>query len=244
MRSLAFTLAILLSATHLLAGRLTFLSRLPRSRWLSLAGGVAAAYVFLHVLPELALHADDMADGSHPASERGEVLVYLVALAGLATFYGLERTAGRSRASSRRTSGIDGTQAGVFALHLGSFALYNMLIGYLLVRREDTDMPGLWFYAVAMALHFVTNDHGLRAHHKERYDRFGRWILSAAVLVGAGAGLFLSLPAPVIGIFFAFLAGGVLLNVLKEELPEEREARFDAFLVGAAIYAALLMAAG
>jgi hypothetical protein len=90
----------------------------------------------------------------------------------------------------------------------------------------------------------VTNDHGLRAHHKERYDRFGRWILSAAVLVGAGAGLFLSLPAPVIGIFFAFLAGGVLLNVLKEELPEEREARFDAFLVGAAIYAALLMAAG
>lgn len=26
------------------------------------------------------------------------------------------------------------------------------------------------------------NDHGLREHHKDRYDRFGRWLLAAAVL--------------------------------------------------------------
>jgi hypothetical protein len=33
---------------------------------------------------------------------------------------------------------------------------------------------------MAMALHFVVNDHGLREHHKEAYLRRGRWILAAA----------------------------------------------------------------
>ena len=33
---------------------------------------------------------------------------------------------------------------------------------------------------------------------------------------------------------FTFLAGGVVLNVLKEELPEYRESRFCAFAAGIA----------
>lgn len=44
-----------------------------------------------------------------------------------------------------------------------------------------------------------------------------------------------------IALLFSFLAGGVVLNVLKEELPEERESRFWAFAAGAAGYAALLL---
>ena len=39
----------------------------------------------------------------------------------------------------------------------------------------------------------------------------------------------------------AFLAGGVILNVMKEELPEERQSRFSAFLLGAAGYGLLLL---
>lgn len=41
----------------------------------------------------------------------------------------------------------------------------------------------------------------------------------------------------------AFLAGGVVLNVLKEELPEERESSFGAFAVGATLYAAIVLVA-
>ncbi len=40
----------------------------------------------------------------------------------------------------------------------------------------------------------------------------------------------------------AFLAGGVVLNALKEELPKGRESCFAAFLSGAAGYTALLFA--
>ncbi len=38
----------------------------------------------------------------------------------------------------------------------------------------------------------------------------------------------------------AFIGGGVVLNVFKEELPGERRARFLPFAAGAAAYAALL----
>jgi hypothetical protein len=40
----------------------------------------------------------------------------------------------------------------------------------------------------------------------------------------------------------AFLAGAVIMNVLKEELPEERESRFWVFALGAAFYTVILLA--
>ncbi|NJL21613.1 MAG: hypothetical protein HC895_13625, partial [Leptolyngbyaceae cyanobacterium SM1_3_5] len=42
-------------------------------------------------------------------------------------------------------------------------------------------------------------------------------------------------------VLFAFLAGGIVLNVLKEELPEDRESHFWSFAIGAIGYAVLLL---
>ncbi|WP_339748148.1 hypothetical protein [uncultured Rubinisphaera sp.] len=39
---------------HLFAGKMRYLDGIPRSRWLSMAGGTSVAYVFMHVFPELA----------------------------------------------------------------------------------------------------------------------------------------------------------------------------------------------
>jgi hypothetical protein len=41
--------------------------------------------------------------------------------------------------------------------------------------------------------------------------------------------LLTEIPEVTIAVLLAFLAGGVIMNVLKEELPEERESRFWAF---------------
>ena len=43
-----------LAVVHLLSGKLRFFEVTPRSIWLSMAGGVSVAYVFIHLLPELA----------------------------------------------------------------------------------------------------------------------------------------------------------------------------------------------
>lgn len=228
---------------HLLVGRMAFLESVPRSRWLSAAGGVAVAYVFLHLLPELAAHQQSFDEALGPGGEEGEAWVYLVALAGLAAFYGLERMVRASRGRSRESGGPDRAEEGVFWIHIGSFGLYNLLIGYLLLHREEAGPWSLAVYVVAMALHFVTNDFGLREDHKEAYDRRGRWVLAGAVLLGWLLGAALTLPDLAIGVLFALLGGGVVLNVLKEELPEERQSRFGAFALGAAGYAALLLLA-
>lgn len=41
---------------------------------------------------------------------------------------------------------------------------------------------------------------------------------------------------------FSFIAGGVIMNVLKEELPEDRGSSLVAFLGGVVAYAVLLAA--
>lgn len=234
--------AVGLALVHLFAGRLRFLDRTPRSSWLSFAGGISVAYVFLHLMPELAQGQEHIREvvGGVLASARHHV--YLLALLGLAVFYGLERMAVRSRRGLGVESGRGATPASVFWIHVGSFALYNLVIGYLLLHREGTTPAELGLYAVAMGLHFTVNDYGLREHHRARYDRVGRLLLSAAVLLGWAVGLAVEVPEGAVVVLIALLGGGVILNVLKEELPEERESRFSAFAAGLVVYSGLLLA--
>lgn len=230
--------ALALAIVHVTAGRLRFVDAIPRSGWLSAAGGVSVAYVFVHLLPELGRRREEMA-----ARGLGEGLaVYICALAGLVTYYALERAVRARRGSSGEddeAGGARGDVDGVFWLHIGSFALYNAVIGHMLAIDET---ESLFWFAVALALHFVVTDSGLRRHHRGAYDRIGRWVVAAGILAGWAAGKALELPHLLTTVMIALLAGAVVLNVLKEELPEERESRIVPFAGGAAAYAVLLMA--
>ncbi|MDV2992514.1 MAG: hypothetical protein N4J56_002168 [Chroococcidiopsis sp. SAG 2025] len=66
-------------------------------------------------------------------------------------FYGLERAAKLSRQRQRKAGKGDVTSEGVFWLHVVSFALYNALIGYLLLHREEPGVQSLLFFFMAMA---------------------------------------------------------------------------------------------
>lgn len=125
--------------------------------------------------------------------------------------------------------------------HIVSFAVYSGLIGYLLLHREENGLWPLLIYFVAMSLHFVANDLGLREDQKELYGHRGRWVVTAAVVAGWALGVATTIPEFYVGFLFAFLAGAVVLNGLNEELPEERKSRFWPFAFGAAGYAALLV---
>lgn len=223
---------LLLALIHLYASKLKFLDTIPRSRWLSMASGVSVAYVFVHLLPDLNEQQEILA--------KSEVLgflehhVYLMALLGFAVFYGLERMVTQSQYQSETTEGV-------YWLHIASFAVYNALIGYLLFHREESGLVSLLIYAIAMGLHFIVNDYGLNQDHSKTYRRSGRWILAAAIVVGSAIGWSSSISAAAISILFSFLAGGIILNVLKEELPEERQSKFSAFALGCIAYAILLL---
>jgi zinc transporter ZupT len=231
--------ALLLAITHLFAERLKF-SALPRSKWLSFAGGVSVSYIFVHILPELEEHQRVL---SKALGEFLKYHSYLIALLGLAVFYGLERAAKLSVESNREdeiNEDLPVSQS-IYGLHIGSFALYNALIGYLLVHRDDGGLLALLYFFLTMAFHFLVNDYGLVEHYRNLYRRQGRWVVSGAIIGGFALGTLTEIPESWISVLFAFVAGSTILNVLKEELPEERKSNFWAFAIGLAAYTGLLL---
>lgn len=230
--------AFLLALTHLIAARLKF-SYIPRSKWLSFAGGISVTYVFIHILPELA-------EGQEVIQEKALDFLqhhnYLIALFGLVLFYGMEKTAKQSPESDRGDDNQEmRTNLNVFWVHITSFSLYNAIIGYLLVHRVEQNNVSLLWFTLAMGFHFVVNDYSLSEHYKKIYKSKGRWILTFSVLGGWLVGVLTSIPEIWIVILFAFIAGGTILNVLKEELPGERKSNFWAFLVGIITYSVLIL---
>ena len=283
---------ITLVLVHVFADRLKFLDGTPRSRWLSAAGGISLAYVFLHLMPELA-------EGQAILVEEGlgigllEFEIYGLALVGLLAFYGIERLVQVEQDEDRKEVGAHPEDIGnsplegavregvhraerhpTFWLHLTTFGIYNLIIGYLLFHRSSgehggehdnghgADLAGasidhdgeaagalvgtgeataLLTFTVAMALHFLVTDYGLREDFRGGWMRTGRWLLSGAVVLGWLFGVFVQLPEIAVLGAIALLGGGVILNVLKEELPEERQSRFSALVLGSAGYAALLV---
>ncbi len=66
-------------------------------------------------------------------------------------------------------------------------------------------------------------------------------MLAAAVTGDWLLGLVTDVPEAAVAALTAFLGVGVMVDVLKEEVPSERQSRFWAFAGGAAGYSALLL---
>jgi hypothetical protein len=195
----------------------------------------------VEALPKLSAGQATLAEATEKAPQGLEHHAYLVALVGLATFYGLEVLARRSRAVNLEQSREDCTTSGVFWVHAGAFALYNALLGYLLREAEHQGLLPCTLLFFALMLHFMVNDHALRVHHKALHERYGRWLLALAVVGGYLAGMAYMLEDASIAVLWAFVAGALILNVIKDELPQPRTTSLTAFLGGMAGYAALLV---
>lgn len=241
--------AAVLAVIHLQAYRLKFVDVFPRSKWLSFAGGVSIAYIFVHLLPELERMQHLVVKEEVAVLKLLRFPLYVLALLSLCIYYGIERWAKLSGESEKKRqpggpenpgSGEEHEKSRIFYFHIFSFAVYNALIGYT-IRREAWELSTLLLFVLAIGFHFMVNDLGFVEHYRNSYIRRGRWILGVAPLAGWALGSTDALGEHHQGIVLAFIAGGTILNVLKEELPEERKSNFWAFLAGAFSYSALLL---
>lgn len=221
--SLTIACLLVLSAVHLVIHQLRFLNVLPRSKMLSVSGGVAVAYVFLHILPQLTEYHQGLAPGG------SKKLLYFIALSGLVLFYGMERQI-RYEYPEKEIA------VGDFWLHLVSFTFYNVLIGVLMVTEAHRSNSELLLFTFAIGLHFFNTDYGLWFDYRQRYPRYGRWLLITGLWLGWLLGSKMEDIQHYVPYLFAFLIGGIILNVMKEELPQERQSNFWAFLTGVAGY--------
>lgn len=238
----SFLAILMLSLTHIFVSKLKF-SGLPRSKWLSIAGGISVTYIFLNAFPELQeyqTHLNNETSLVFPGFE--EIEIYLIGLLGLTFFYGLENKTRQSRESDRETdSDKEKKNLGIFWTHLSSFAVYNFIIGYLLLNREETSILSMLVYATAMSFHLIVTDHSIESHFGRSYKKKGRWILVSALVTGWLISMVIDIPELYVGLIFAFIAGGVIMNVLKEELPKERESNLIAFCAGVLFYSVVLI---
>jgi hypothetical protein len=233
--------ALALAAVYALGPWLRPLGAEHPRRQVSVAAGASLAYVFLDVLPELGARNRELLE-SAGGLVFAEQRLYALALVGFVVLYGLDHLVLAARARADSSAGGDAERLALW-LHVGGFALYSFVIGYMLVSRQADGWSSLGLFLVAMALHLTVVDHALAREHGSAYDTLGRWVLAASVVVGWLAGATLQIPEIAVSRLFAFVAGGVVMTAANEELPREKVGRFGWFVLGAVVYGAVLLAA-
>ena len=213
---------------------------IARRSLLSAAGGISVAYVFVDIMPQM----NRMQEIVYKTSAELPLpflsyRVYIFALIGFVTFYALENMVAVSR--PQRQASLQEDTPFVCWVHIFGFALYSVLMGYLLSVETERTLGSLVLYSLAMFVHFWVVDHSLRMEHGDFYDYFGRWIIASAVLAGWTLGIAGVSSDYVLPTLMGFLGGGVVINSIKEELPEKGEGRVLPFVFGAFGYALLLL---
>jgi len=234
--------AVLFAATFLFGGHVHPLRAVVRDRRsiVSFCAGMAAAYVFVHLMPELNSARGAFAESvSVPLRYEGMAIYYL-ALVGFLIFYGLEVLQGYLK----ETVEEEGKAGLAFKLHVGGFAAYVWVMAYLLVRNLDEARFSIALYVVAIGSHFLALDHSLREEHGKAYERIGRPLLAGMCLLGWGVGLLLPLPKYALALLVALISGAIIMNSTIMEMPSEKDGRFMPFMVGGLVYGLMLLPLG
>ena len=233
--SMSLIAAILLAAVYLLGHRLLPKEERQLRRRLSIAAGASMAYIFLDVMPELAEHHHAFLTAVGRELLFARQRVYAVGLMGFVALYALKKLVLAARGGAHSTA--------VFRIHIAGFTLYGWVIGDVLVSRVEAGAVGLWLYVLAMAFHLAVVSSSLAKEDGVHYQRGGRWVLAASILVGWLTAELMPLSEVTMARLFAFVAGGVIMTSANEELHREKEGRLGWFALGACGYGALLLLA-
>ncbi|ADU29162.1 DUF3270 family protein [Evansella cellulosilytica] len=205
-------------------------TRIRRAKWLSLSGGIAVSYVFVYVLPAMHEHQATYAEADHFAMESE---LYSVGLLGVLAIFGIKKLAHYNQSRARNNQLF-------FAIELGFFCIYNMLISYVVITTQVAGWQAV-FYSTAIGLHFLAVAHDLWRENAEMYEQLGRYFLVIAIATGWIAGNFFVLPSPVISMIFAFVSGAMIINVLKDEVPANADTHFSSFMLGSVLYTVIVL---
>lgn len=225
-----FLLGIFFIIIHLLANELIPADKIKRLRWLSFSGGLAVAYVFVYVLPSL--HREQQQLKEYGSTLTMEVELYFIGLLGLLLFYGIEKIVSQAEQNGTAEKNV------YFWLQVLFFMIYNMLIAYTVVVSNVRGVQAV-FYGAAIGMHFIAVAHDLWRKNPQRYNSLGRYFLASGILLGWGFAIWFELSSIAQSLIFAFISGAMILNVLKNELPKEKEAHFSIFAFAIITYTSI-----
>ncbi|TWT14616.1 hypothetical protein [Planomicrobium sp. CPCC 101079] len=218
---------------HIYTHYIKFLNNPQKNVLMSLVSGGSIAYVFLHLVPELA-HYEEVVEKAHlpQVFEHLHYFAYMLSLLGIAIFYGIDKLNDQSQQKNEDEKNLTRPEKRIFILHIGAFALYNGLLGYLLPYLSGDNIAAYAVYFIVFSFHFIANNRVLHLTHEELYTTAGRWILALSVLAGWLINEMTNASEFTIAILSSFLTGGIILNIMNDELPEQKKSSFLAFTIG------------
>ncbi len=235
--SVAFVITAVLISAHLFATRLVRITWIRSDYFLSFSAGISAAYVFLHMLPELVegnATIGKLLAGFDQLTPFLDLAVFAIAMLGFVLYYGLGL-----HGEKKSPQGEANTAFGVTMLF---YALLNFCVAYSMPLRVQTGLAYTVIFTVAMGLHNVILDLHLMACFPNRYSRYGRLILAGSLAAGWGVSA-ISDPIHVmfVALMIAFLSGAILYQVLGQELAHQKARRFPYFVSGIVLVTVLLV---
>lgn len=211
--SLAATLA--LCAVHITVKHWRFLDG-PRSHlWLSVAAGTALAYVFTYLLPKLAVIQQEIVEFEGPFSGFLRQQAYLLALIGLLTLFAVDKAAGRMP----RETGLALTRG--LLLQVVIYGIYSVQLGYLLASFRQPDLATYLLAAAILGLHLMGIDYHIAHRHPIAFNSVLRWVFAACCVAGWAIGAFSDGPNYAVLLSNAFVAGGIVVIAIREELRDQ-----------------------
>jgi hypothetical protein len=233
-----FIATLVFAAAFLFGGRIHPLRTIIRDRRsiVSFGAGMSAAYVFVHLIPELHGSRAALVESDFTPFGLDGSGVFFLALIGFLVFYGLEHFRSRLHESGEKKHA-----GSAFRLHIAGFAAYVCLMAYVLVHDVEGTRLSLAIFAVAITFHFLGVDHELHEEHGVAYWRLGRFILAGMAILGWGVAQLTMLSPTVLALLIAFISGAVIVNSALMELPSEKDGRFLPFLFGGLVYGLILL---
>lgn len=233
-------LAVALGFTFIHIGSKHFKLRIfTVNQFTSFVGGISLAYVFFHLIPTVRTYEIEVMETLQINEVNASHVISGSILLGIIIFYFLEVALKSTRFKMMKHTHHS---TGLFWATIGSYFLYNFIVGFLLSTHQFKSPATALFYLLAIGFHFLTNDWVLRHHFKVLYDKYGLKILVIAVLSGFILGANIHVPHLFVGLLEAFVAGGLTLNAIKDELPACRGTGVTSFMIGLTVYSVLLLA--
>ena len=221
----ALIVAIVLAIAHFTSPRFGRVVETNEVRVSSFGGGLAAAYVFLHLMTEL--------DKGHELVGRR---IHLFVLFGFLVYYGIEVFL-----NWRRQQAGTHNHTRLACLTQIAFGwIYSWLILYSMPESIQQDGFKVIPVLAAMIFHVVYSDFHLSREFPDQFNKWGRHVLATAPLLGWGGDVFYFEANPAVSdLLTAILAGAIIYKLFKHELPEHHKSSFAWFLIGVAAFVLL-----
>ena len=209
---------IVFSLVHVFARRFSIALSANIAAAGSFGAGIAAAFVFLELLPEI----------NHGHELIGESIEFVI-LGGFIAVFSMHHLAHR----------LSNGKAWTFPIVMMTAFAYNWLLIFSFPRAGNAYEL---IITVLLVLHLLFYDRAVREEDPKSFDKWGRWLLVCATLLGWCALWGIGHPGPLVeDVLIGLLSGAIIYQIFTVELAISKETRFLWFIGGVFVYLGMFL---